>query len=799
MKPFTHVQATALEEAVELLESHDAIPLAGGTDILNALKIRSHPAAPELLVDLTRIPGLADIQDQDGALRLGAMARLADIEHDARVRLRAPMLAQAAQAVASPQLRNMGTLGGNLCQEPRCWYYRYPDNTFHCMRKGGKDCPARNGENRFHSIFGAAPVTAPPCRVACPGHTDIPGFLAAVRAGALSRAAALFLDVNPMPAVTGRVCPHFCQSDCNRGRYDDSVSIRNVERYVGDHILAHAADYYHPPRSESGHRVAIVGSGPAGLSAAYFLRKSGHRVVVYDSAARGGGMLRGIPKYRLTDDVTDRLVDALERMGIVFVLGTRIGRDLTLDALRNDHEAVLLATGMWAERSIGIPGEELTMPGLRYLVASADEQRAVSGKRVIVVGGGNVAMDVAVTARRRGASEVTVVYRRQLHEMPAYKEEVAQALEEGVRIATGLAPVRITVDCSGLRTLEVARAMRSSSSGRGGDPQVDVGIADLLQADMVVLAVGQSADLSLLGGHTGLAAGGIISTDAQSRRTALAGLYAAGDVAIGPDSVIGAIADGRRVAEAIERQFSGAGAPPVLRPPRGSASTCSTVMAAMPAASSVLGFDAAALRSSLPVFAAVLSPSLRTAEADDTSTLTDPQATEESGRCFNCGCVATSPSDVAPALIALGATMRTSRRTIPAEAFFCAGVMTSTVLDPGEILTAVEVPKPPAGSRQAFQKLSTRGAIDFAQVSVAVHLQLDGDVVREARIVLGGVAPVPWRSPAAEQALLDAPITPERAALAGEAAIREAHPLEDNRYVTRLVATLVKRTVLATQ
>jgi NADPH-dependent glutamate synthase beta subunit-like oxidoreductase/CO/xanthine dehydrogenase FAD-binding subunit len=798
MKPFTHVQAAALDEAVELLESHDAVPLAGGTDILNALKIRSHPSAPDLLVDLTRIPGLDGIDERAGGLRVGALAKIADIEHDALVRERVPMLSQAAHAVASPQLRNMGTLGGNLCQEPRCWYYRYPDNAFHCMRKGGKDCPARNGESRFHSIFGAAPVTAPPCRVACPGHTDIPGFLAAVRAGALSEAAALFLEVNPMPGITGRVCPHFCQSDCNRSRFDDSVSIRNVERFVGDHILKHAVEYYHPPRVETGRRVAIVGSGPAGLSAAYFLRKSGHQVVVFEAAACGGGMLRGIPKYRLPSEVTEQACAALERMGIRFVLNTRIGSDIALDDLRREHEAVLLTTGMWAERSIGVPGEDLAIAGIAYLTADADAQRSVSGKRIAVIGGGNVAMDVAVTARRRGAAEVTVVYRRQLHEMPAYKEEIAQAIEEGVKIATGLAPVRITADSAGARTLELVRSVSAPGASRGPELQFDACATETLQADEVVLAVGQSADLSFLGEHGALAARGLVATDAQSGRTGLAGLYAAGDVAIGPDSVIGAIAEGRKAAEAIERQFGGAGAAaaaPAARKPA-SARAAGTA-AAMPAASAVLGFEAAALSNSQPVFATMLSVAQRTADADDTVTLGDPQAVEESSRCFNCGCVATSPSDLAPALIALNAMIRTTKRAVAAEHFFHAGVMTSTILDPGEIVTSVEIPAPESGGRQAFFKQSARGAIDFAQVSVAVVLSMADGAVRDARIVLGGVAPVPWRSTAAEQALRGAPLTEESAARAGEAAIREAVPLAGNAYMTRIVATAVKRTVLA--
>ena len=225
--------------------------MAGGTDLLGTLKDAVHPRPPEVLVDLKRIEGLDRIEVDDHGLRIGALTRLRQLESHPAVKKEYGLLAEAAKAVASPQLRNMGTVGGNICQEPRCWYYRYPDNGFHCLRKGGDNCPALTGENRYHSIFGPAKVGDSPCTRACPASTDVPAYLALVREDDWDGAARRILQVNPMPAVTGRVCPHFCQEECNRHDLDESVSIRAVERRLGDYILDHADRFMAPPESEN--------------------------------------------------------------------------------------------------------------------------------------------------------------------------------------------------------------------------------------------------------------------------------------------------------------------------------------------------------------------------------------------------------------------------------------------------------------------------------------------------------------------------------------------------------------------
>ena len=206
---FDHISVKSLAEAATLASSYKkrAAVVAGGTDLFGILKDRVHPAYPEALIDLKTIEGLNFICEEEDGISIGALTTVSDIVKSPLIREKYPMLADAAHAVASPQLRNMGTIGGNICQEPRCWYYRNPNNTFHCLRKGGERCNALTGENRFHSIFGSMRVGTPGCSSNCPDNTDIPRYMEKIRAGKLAEAAAIILEKNPMPAITGRVCP----------------------------------------------------------------------------------------------------------------------------------------------------------------------------------------------------------------------------------------------------------------------------------------------------------------------------------------------------------------------------------------------------------------------------------------------------------------------------------------------------------------------------------------------------------------------------------------------------------------
>ena len=319
MKSFVHRNAKSIDEAARLLKKYKgkAKVNAGGTDLLNALKDEFLPDYPEAVINIKGIEGLGYIRQDKGGLKIGAATPLSEIAASPAVKEGYGLLAECARSVATPAIRNMATIGGNIAQDVRCWYYRYP---FHlggpivCLRKGGKTCDALNGDHRYHSVFGAAAMDKTPCSAGCPSGIDIPAYMENVREGKLAEAARILIDYNPMPAVTGRVCPTFCEPECNRAAIDAPVAVRCVERSVGDYMLENADRIFKPPASESGKSVAVVGSGPAGLAAAFYLRRSGHKVTVFEKLPEAGGMLlHAIPPYRLPKEIVGKQIDALKK------------------------------------------------------------------------------------------------------------------------------------------------------------------------------------------------------------------------------------------------------------------------------------------------------------------------------------------------------------------------------------------------------------------------------------------------------------------------------------------------------
>jgi NADPH-dependent glutamate synthase beta subunit-like oxidoreductase/CO/xanthine dehydrogenase FAD-binding subunit len=787
VKSFEFAAPDTLEAAATLLAEHGpaATALAGGTDALGLMKDRVNPDYPKLVVGLRAIPGLDYVREEaDGSLAIGAMTRLSTLETHPLVRDRYRLLAEAAHAVASPQLRNMGTVGGNLCQEPRCWYYRNPDNYFFCTRKGGRYCHALTGENRYHSIFGSCKVDTRPCTQGCPGSVEIPEYLEQLRSGDATAAASTLLERNPLPAVTGRVCPHTCEADCNRGLFDEAVAVRAIERYVGDFVLEHAADLLGPPAADSGRRVAIVGSGPAGLAAAYYLRTAGHAATVFERLPEPGGMLRyAIPSYRLPPDVVRREVDALEAMGVVFRCGVEVGSDVTLARLRVDHDAVLVVCGAWGQPHLGLQDEELLGSGLEFLTAVKEGLREKPGERVVVIGGGNVAVDVALAAKRLGATDVSMVCLECEDEIPALSWEIEQARAEGVTVYPSWGPARVLTEDGRLIGLELVHCTRVFDDACAFNPTFDQTVRESLAADQVFLAIGQNAYLDVLD-PDGVLCGprGYIPADASTQATSLPGVFAAGDVVSGPTTVITAIAAGRRAAAAIDAY---------LRP---SVEVEATVAKQrVPALQAV---DAAFL---VPTCRAKVPESpleARDIETEDTFGLPFAHVEQEALRCFNCGCAAVTPSDLAPALVALDAVIKTTRRILAAADFLSTPAQGSTVLEPGELVKEIWIPAPHAGSFQTYQKFRIRNSIDFPIVSVASVLRLESGRIAEARLVLGAVAPVPVRAYAAEEYLRDKESSEIVAGRAAELAVMEAHPLQKNRYKVLVAKALVKRALL---
>ena len=778
MRTFKHFTGQSVDQAVDLQaqNSQGARFVAGGTDLLGGLKDNIHPHAPEALIDLKRIPGLDKIEESNGGLTLGAMVRVHTLETDPRIKQDYGLLAQAARSVASPQLRNMGTLGGNICQEPRCWYYRYPDNFFYCLRKGGEYCPALTGENRYHSIFGAAKVATTPCTRTCPASVDIPDYMEQLRAGDWDAAARILLASNPMPAVTGRVCPHFCQDQCNRRELDGSVSIRGVERRLGDYILDNAGRFYLAPDKESGRKAAIVGAGPAGLAAAYYLRAAGHKVIVFDRLTKAGGMLsHAIPPYRLPSAVVERFVAALEGMGVEFALGQEIDA-ARMDSLAREYEAVFAAPGAWGAPGLNIPGEDLAAPGLPFLTRAALGDKPSVGRRVAVIGGGNVAVDVGLTAKRLGAEEVTLVCLESRKEIPAHQWEIVQAEEEGIALLPTWGPAKVNKIEAGL-SLELIRCTTVFGSDGKFCPAYDRAETRTLEADQVFLAVGQRSDLGFLDSAL-LNKRGLVVVDAATQQTSAPGILAGGDAVTGPASVAGALASGARAAAGLIARWGG------------QTKTSGT-------GKGLRSFSPQALEQSEPVQEQVKAVTQRSLDNEDAATISPEQALAEAGRCFNCGCVAVSPADIPPALLVLEATVVTSRREVPAGEFFQAVRMGSTILEPDELVTAIRLPRAKPGTRWGFQKFRIRKSIDFPMASVALVLEMEGDKVARARIALGAVAPTPLRAGAAEAVLEGFVPTPETARAAALAAVAETLPLKENEYKIDILKALVERTILA--
>lgn len=388
----------------------------------------------------------------------------------------------------------------------------------------------------------------PPCNERCPAGENIQGWLFYAESGDYESAWRLLTEDNPMPAVMGRVCYHPCESACNRAKIDDAVGINSVERFLGDQALKHGWSFP-KPNINTGKRILIVGAGPSGLSAAYHLRRMGHAVEIHEAGPVAGGMMRfGIPQYRLPRDVLDAEVERLLDIGITLKLNTKV-TNIKETMTQGRFDAAFLAVGAHIAKRAYIPAGDAAkvLDAVQVLRSMDGEEKPLLGRRVVVYGGGNTAIDVARTAKRLGATESIIVYRRTRDRMPAHNFEVEEALEEGVMMHW-LSTIK--------RMDEGAITVEKMVLDENGFPK-PTGEFETLEADTLVLALGQDVDLSLLNGVNGLNIQDGVVKVGPDMMTGHPGIFAGGDMVPSERTVTVAVGHGKKAARNIDAWLRG--------------------------------------------------------------------------------------------------------------------------------------------------------------------------------------------------------------------------------------------------
>lgn len=400
---------------------------------------------------------------------------------------------------------------------------------------------------------------ASPCMAACPAGSDIRTYNHLIQQNKLEEALAVLKRTMPFPAITGRVCFHPCEKQCSRVELDEAVNINGLEQFLGDFDLSCRPT---PPSVRHLGRAAVVGSGPAGLSAAWFMALDGWRVTVFEALPRPGGMLRyGIPAYRLPDEVIDAQIAQLEALGVEFRCGVKVGNgaDLSLADLSDEgFRAVLLAPGLSVGRLLPLEGMDQAgvYSGVEFLRSVRMGEKPDLGSRVCVVGGGNVAIDAAISAKLMGADEVVMCCLEGRDNMPAFEHNIEDALAHGVDLRTSLGPVRIDGKDGNVCSIEFHRCVSLFNEQGAFAPKLDENSVERIDVDSVIFAIGQRGDFDDIA--SGLdRKGPFIAVSGNSMRTSLPNVFAAGDAVTGPASVVQAIAAGRNAAYAMCRALSG--------------------------------------------------------------------------------------------------------------------------------------------------------------------------------------------------------------------------------------------------
>jgi len=428
---------------------------------------------------------------------------------------------------------------------------------------GTRKVIAKHYAQAVPNVFSILKQGHAPCKITCPANINVQGYVQLIKKKEYLKAVEMIRRRNPLSAICGRVCTHPCEDTCTRKDLDDPVAVRLLKRFASDKEMEmiESGELALPEEktpAPDAKKVAVIGAGPAGLTLASDLADSGFAVTIYEALPAAGGMLRwGIPEYRLPKNVLEHEIELIRRKGVTFVLNCRVGEDVSIEKIRAENDAVFIGVGVHKGRTLGVEGENLTdvLQGIEFLrrAGSADDTPTVR-KKVVVIGGGNVAVDVARTALRLGAENVEMIALEQRNEMPAYPEEIEATLVEGIKIRNGWGPRRILGDGS-VAGIELKRCTQVFDEE--GHPVYDENDCMSIDADQVIIAIGQKNDDSFLEHVDAKTERGSFVADLVTLQTSIEGVFAGGDTVSGPASIIEAVAAGKRAAESIERYLKG--------------------------------------------------------------------------------------------------------------------------------------------------------------------------------------------------------------------------------------------------
>ena len=398
-----------------------------------------------------------------------------------------------------------------------------------------------------------------PCKATCPAHVSIQGYIALINEGKYFEALKLFKQDHPFPGICGRVCHHPCEGVCTRGDYDESLAIRELHRFLADWELGQETPYSPEITEKRDETVAVVGAGPAGLAAAYFLRLRGYQVTIFEKLPMAGGMMAvGIPEYRLPRNILASEIETIQKMGVEIRTNVTFGKDITLESLKADgFSAVFMAIGLHGGRRLGVENEDAdgVLQGVDFLRDVAMGKEVAIGKDVLVIGGGNVAIDVALCAKRKGAENVTLVCLESREEMPAWEHEIQEALEGEVKIVNSFGPKDFFIDKSNrVSGIEFKTCTAVFDENGKFNPQYDDAACEAFFGDTIIIAIGQSTDTEYLADQNiALSRVGGLTADPVTLQTPLEWVFAGGDAFYGPKSVVDAVACGKEAAESVHR------------------------------------------------------------------------------------------------------------------------------------------------------------------------------------------------------------------------------------------------------